>query len=276
MLRSAKSLEKSKKQRQKFPDILDKVVETSDIILEVLDARFIEKTRNLEIEKAIKKRKKPLIYVLNKADLIKTFQIPKKTIDSLRPYVFVSAIKRNGGKELRNKIKIIAKNVAKPEDKERISVGVIGYPNTGKSSIINLLTGKSSARIGAAAGFTKGIQKLKLSSNIVLLDSPGVIPDKEYSSSNQIQMSKHAIVGARDYHRIKNPELVISELVKQYKNEFEKYYKTQINDSEEFLEEVGKKSHILKKGGIVNTDQVARKILRDWQEGKISINQIHQ
>jgi len=264
-------LEKSKKQKSKFPELLEKVIDHSDMVLEVLDSRFIEKTRNLEIEKLIKKQKKPLIYVLNKSDLINVSKIPKKTLDSLRPYVFISAINRKGGRQLRDKIKIISRQVIRIKKEERVSVGVIGYPNTGKSSVINLLTGKSSARIGAAAGFTKGIQKLKLSSDIVLLDSPGVIPEIDYSSSDKIQMSKNAILGARDYHKIKEPEIVISELIKEYKEDFERTYNTKIEDSEDLLEEVGKKLNIFKKGGMVNTDQVARRILKDWQHGKIRI-----
>jgi hypothetical protein len=62
--------ENLKKQRQKYPDVLLKVVETSDIILEVLDARFFQEMRNAEIEKMITSKGKKIIYVLNKSDLV--------------------------------------------------------------------------------------------------------------------------------------------------------------------------------------------------------------
>ena len=65
-----KKLANLKKQRQKYPALLDKIIEVSDIILEVLDARFIKETRNREFEKRAKASKKKIIYVLNKADLV--------------------------------------------------------------------------------------------------------------------------------------------------------------------------------------------------------------
>ena len=268
-LRSSKKLSKIRKQRKKFPELLKNLVETSDIILEVLDARFIEETRNEEIEKLIHDSGKQILYVLNKADLRKKVEVKKFLSENLRPFSFVSALKRMGSKDLRNKIKALSKKVETKEDK--IFVGVIGYPNTGKSSLINLLIGKSSAKIGATAGFTKGLQKLKLSRDIVLIDSPGVIPNKEYSSIDSDKISKHVMVGARDYHKVRDPEIVVSRMMDKYSEAFENFYKLKVNDAEELIEILGKKRNILKKGGVINTDRVARLIIKDWQDGKIII-----
>ncbi|MCD4666760.1 50S ribosome-binding GTPase, partial [archaeon] len=149
------------------------------------------------------------------------------------------------------------------------SVGVIGYPNTGKSSIINLLIGKKSAKTGAVAGFTKGLQKLKLSRDIVLVDSPGVIPKREYSSVDAEKISQHAMIGARDYHKIKEPELTVAHLIKMRKPLFEDFYKIKFKDAEDFIEKLGKKKNIFKKHGEINEDKVARLIVKDWQSGKI-------
>jgi len=264
--RAEKGLKKARKQRKKFPELLTKVVETSDIILQVLDSRFIEETRNREIESLIKRKGKKILYVLNKSDLVKKEKL--KGLKEVIPYVLVSATKRNGGKELRDKIKYLSRTI-KSDTSERFSVGVIGYPNTGKSSIINLLIGKKSAKTGATAGFTKGLQKLKLTKDIVLVDSPGVIPIREYSSIDAEKISQHAMIGARDYHKIKEPELTVSHLIKMRKSLFEDFYKIKFKDAEDLIEKLGKKKNILKKGGVVNEDKTARLIVKDWQEGKI-------
>lgn len=267
-------IEKINKQRQKYPSIAKKIVDSSDIILEVLDARFIEDTRNVELEQVIKRKGKIIIYVLNKSDLIDVKKIKKKDLVDLHPNVFVSCNSRNGSKDLREKIKIESKKIKEPVDKrfDKITVGVIGYPNTGKSSLINLLIGKSSAGTGAEAGFTKGIQKLKLTSEIVLLDSPGVIPDKEYSGEKKEAIAKHAKVGGRSYSQVKDPEFVVAKLMEEFPNVLEKFYKIKAKkDSEILFEELGRKKSFLKKGDKVNVDQTARFILRDWQEGKIKI-----
>lgn len=260
-------------EKAKYPELADKIIQMSDIILEILDARFIQETRNPELEKQIKKQDKKIIYVFNKADLVDLRKIKEEEIGSLTPKVFVSCITRKGGKELRNKIKITAHNVLKPVDKAlgKITVGIIGYPNTGKSSIINLLVGKPSAGIGADAGFTKGIQKVNLTSNIVLLDSPGVIPKKEYSSSNIMAMSQHTKVGARSSSQVKYPEVAVSEIMREFPSLLENFYRIDADgNAETLIEELGRRKGLLVKGNEIDEDKTARMILKDWQEGRIN------
>ena len=74
-----------RKQKKKYVLIAENVIEMSDIILEILDSRFPEKTKNPEITSIIKKQNKRIIYVLNKSDLVK-----KKIAPTFFPFVFVS------------------------------------------------------------------------------------------------------------------------------------------------------------------------------------------
>src|SRR4030042_2166696 len=110
-----------------------------DIILEILDARFPKEMQNKEIEKLIKDKGKKVIYVLNKSDLT------RKRDKSLNPRVFVSCKNRKGINELRDKIKQEAAKFKSTGDFNRVHVGIVGYPNTGKSSLINLLIRRTSA-----------------------------------------------------------------------------------------------------------------------------------
>jgi len=264
-------LENIRKQKKKYPALAREVVNASDIVLQVLDARFIEETRNKEIEEYIKKRKKKIIFVLNKSDLLS--KKDKEKLTELFPYVFISAKTRKGSKDLRKRIRIESKKILKPvADTGKISIGVVGYPNTGKSSLINMLIGKHKAGTGADAGFTKGLQKLNLSENLQLLDSPGIIPEKEYSNIKSEKISKHTKVGGRSYSQVKNPDMVIADIMKTHKGLLEKNYKIKAKgNSEILLEELGKSKGFLKKGGIVDEDKTARFILKDWQTGKIKI-----
>ncbi len=264
-------LENIKKQKAKYPVLAEKVVRMSDIILEILDSRFIKETRNPELEKQIKREGKKIIYIFNKSDLIDVKKVSEED-KMLNPKSFVSCTERRGIKELRNKIKALSSQIETPVDRilNKITVGVIGYPNTGKSSVINLLTGKNSAGIGADAGFTKSIQKIRLTSEIVLLDSPGVIPCREYSTSDNKTWSRNTKVGARSYGQVKNPEVVVSDLMKEYSMLLENFYKISAEGNPEILiEELGRKKGFLNKGNIVDEDKTARFIIKDWQRGKI-------
>jgi hypothetical protein len=261
--RSMKKLRNLTKQRGKYPVLLENLIDISDIILEIFDARFPKEMQNKEIEKLIKAKGKQIIYVLNKSDLT------RKRDKSLNPRVFVSCKNRTGITELRNMIKQEAHKVRTKGNYQFVQVGVIGYPNTGKSSLINLLVGKNLAKTGSEAGFTKGIQKLRLTENIHLFDSPGVIPAEDYSMTDEGKIAQHAKIGGRSHNQVKNPELAINEIVKSNKEDLERFYNLKFDDAEDLIDLIGHKGGFLKKGGEVNSDRTARLILKDWQAGII-------
>ena len=265
--RRNRHIENIKKQKPKIPDLIDKLIKISDVILEVIDARFIQDTRNIEIENMIKKLGKRIIYVINKSDLIALKQLKEKLEKiELKPYVLVSCKYKKGVNELRTRIKIEISKI--PKEHERFHVAVIGYPNTGKSSLINLLTGRGYAKVASEAGFTKGIQKIRLFSDVLLLDSPGIIPKRENLKEEDV-IAKHARIGVRTYDKIKEPDLIVLKLTKQYPGIIEKFYGfnlTEIADVNDFIEKLGRKKNFLKKGNQVDEDKTSRLVLRDIQE----------
>jgi len=276
----ANKLGKAKKNRGKDPNthrhrpsvpyIIESIIEQADIILEVLDARFIEKTRNIEVEEKVKKLGKILIYVLNKSDLVDIKKIEQEVeLEKLRPYLFFSARKRKGSLTLKRLIKIEAGKL----NKDAVNVGVVGYPNTGKSSLTNYITGKSSAKTSPVAGYTKGIQKIKLSQGLYLIDTPGIIPPSEkFSVNNKEYQVKHAQIGAITWDKAKNPDMVVARLMKDYPEILEKHYEIKVDgDSDLLIEKLGEKLNYLKKGNKTDEVRTAKKILKDWQEGKIIV-----
>ena len=267
------NIENLRKQRKKYPSIAEKIVENSDIILQVLDSRFPEETRNPELEEEIEKKGKKLIYVFNKSDLVDKKKLKK--FHYLNPRAIISCTAFQNIKDLRDLIKRTAKKIEKPVDKDKlgkISVGVIGYPNTGKSSLINILIGKSSAGVGSDAGFTKSLQKLKLSDEINLIDSPGVIPQKEYSSSDSEKIAMHTKLGGRSYSQVKEAEMVVANLMRDYSKQIEKFYDIKAKgDSEILIEELGKRKGFFKSKGLIDEDKTARVVLKDWQKGNIKV-----
>ncbi len=267
--RKKENPESHNQHRIEYPELVMKVISEAEVILEVLDARFWRETRNYEIEKEIRKKGKKIIYVLNKSDLVDRKKIVAEMISNkMLPYVFVSCKNRKGSSDLRKKIKIEAKRL----NMKAVLIGLIGYPNTGKSSLINLLKGTRVARVSPESGYTKGIQRVKISEGIYLIDTPGVIPSYENANKEDKDLFKHAQINVRVWDKIREPEMVINSLIEKYKGIIEKFYSVDSEgDSEILLEKLGRKKGFLLKGNEVDKDRTARQILRDFQEGKIRI-----
>ncbi len=235
-----------------FWDAVNKVIEQADIIVEVLDARYIEGTRNQELEDKAKAAGKKVILAINKSDLIS-----KSAIDRSKG-IYISATKEWGMGELRR-----AMFADIDKTKEKNIIGVVGYPNVGKSSVINALTGKEAALTSPQSGFTKGRQLIKMKEGLYMLDTPGVLPYMEKDKA------KHALISATDFSKIKDPESVALELIESNGEQIKRHYQVKGEDSEEILEEVAKRLGKLKKGGVPDTMNAARTIIMDWQRGNI-------
>ena len=259
------------KHKKVISKMTSEVINMSDIILEVLDSRFIEKTRNIEVEKLIKERGKNIIYVLNKSDLAdKETQLLDAKGISLYPYVSISCKSGMGVKELRNRIKIEVKRLKISDKHKKAHIGVVGYPNTGKSSLINILARKGSAGVSQQAGFTKGIQKVRLTEEILLLDSPGIFPLGENSNTELKDLKKHADIGARTYDKIKNPLFVVAGIMKENPGLLDSFYNIDSKDDPQILlEELGRKKGLILKGNKIDIDRTARIVLKAWQKGDI-------
>lgn len=237
--------------------IVNKVISDSDVLLMVLDSRMVEESLNKEIEAKVAKVGKPLIYVINKADLVEKTQMEvyKK---HLKPCVFISATKHLGGSYLRDAI------AKKAPSTGEYKVGVLGYPNTGKSSVINMLKGRGAAKTSPTSGYTKGVQLIRINKRMLVLDTPGVLPYGEKDEAKQAMMS------ARTFGDVKDPEGTCLKLLETFPKPIEKYYEvSHDNDPEVVLEAIALKLKKLKKGGVADMDATARVVLRAWQTGRI-------
>ncbi|MEM5872143.1 MAG: GTPase [Candidatus Aenigmatarchaeota archaeon] len=256
------------KRKVNFWKVVKKVIKKADIILLLLDARFVEETRNKELEHKIKSAKKPLIYVITKADLVSRESLENwKKI--LKPSVFVSSKKREGRRILKQRI--IIEGERHYGKKEKFVVGVLGYPNVGKSSLINYMKGKHSAPTSIISSYTKGMQLIKIDRRIYFIDTPGVIPYKENDEF------KHAVTSVKDYTKIKNPDLVVIKIMRMFPGMIESYYNVPLEeDKEKTLEKIAFKKNFIRKGGEADIRRAAVSILKDYQTGKIKINRDNQ
>ena len=242
-----------------FWKVVNDVIKDADVLLLLLDARLIYETMNAEIENKVRKAGKPLIYVITKSDLADK-NVIEKWKRQIKPCVFVSAKEYHGLKMLRNRILIEGKrNLV-----DKVTVGVLGYPNVGKSSLINSMRGRKSAPTSILSGYTKGLQKIKSDNKITFLDTPGVIP---YQEKDEV---KHSLIGTIDFTKTREPDMIVMELMGKFPGKIEAFYDVaQDEDPELTIEHISMKNNVLKKGGKLDIMRMSRMILKDWQKGVI-------
>jgi ribosome biogenesis GTPase A len=247
-------------------EIVKKIVMKADVIIMVMDARMPDLSRNEQLESMVARMNKKLLLAFNKIDLVSEEYL--KFLRKRHQHAFFVSGPRNLGiNKLRRAIMIAAKR----EGIENPKVGVVGYPNVGKSAIINALAHRSKALMSSIAGTTKGVQIIKAGS-LHVLDSPGVFP----YGDDEIKLG---ILAAKNPDRVKNPELLACEIIKMFLSTkwrgLEDFYGIRVDEEEpdayEIMLEIGKTRKFLLKGGVIDERRTALQIIRDWQDGRLRI-----
>ncbi len=238
-----------------FWGVVKGVISEADVLLEVIDASASAQTRNSDIEHMAQRSGKILIYVLNKSDLANKAALDKLR-KSLVPSVAISCKDYSGIDFLRERILIEAKR--KGIDKPR--VGVIGYPNMGKSSVINALSRSGKARTSNNSGFTHGKQYIN-TSQFYLIDTPGVIP---YGEDDVV---KNTIIGIKTESNDPESDLIL--VMQAYPGLVESHYGVPVEeDKEETLSKIAIKLNCLKKQRLADSPRAAKVIIRWLREGR--------
>ena len=245
-----------------FWPVVKRVVKDSDIILLIGDVRMPELSFNPKLREMIAFHGKQLVVVFTKEDLVSSNYL-NSVKEKYKDAFFVSGTQNRGISRLKVHLMIMAKRFKIKEPR----IGVVGYPNVGKSAIINALAKREKAKVSKRAGTTRGIQRIKAGS-LLVLDSPGVIPfeDKEISLG---------VLGAKDPEKLRNVERAAFEIIKIFldynRKSLEDLYGIKIEggDYSSIFEEIGRKKGFLLKGGIVDERRVAFLILKDWHKGKL-------
>ncbi|MGC8815658.1 MAG: GTPase, partial [bacterium] len=178
------------------------MIKKINTIIYVIDSRIFELTFDLGILNQFKLKDKILIIFFNKTDLIDKEQQEKlqnfinniksnsdKIKNNLKLKEFLIIV---GNKDKINELKKALKEIANKE--LFINVVVIGYPNVGKSTIINKLIKRSKAKVEDKVGTTRSLQWFSIEYNIKILDSPGIILPKNISLENALILHKFNII----------------------------------------------------------------------------------
>ena len=245
--------------------MLARVVRRGDVVVEVVDIRDPINTRSRRLEQMANTLGKEILIVLNKSDLV-----PRRVAERWKRIIegqgfevlYVSSRMRLGTRMLRGAIKALA------GQKPFVAV-VVGYPKTGKSSIINAIRGRKGAQtspIPGTHGYTKALQLLKIEPGFYMLDTPGVIPVEGGWPE--------AIIRGRSPEELKDPippaTALIQKILKYNPNAIKEAYGIGEMDPYRILEEYAiKRGWYYKKSREPLVEEAARAIIRDYHKAKI-------
>ncbi len=248
-----------------------------DGFIYILDARCPNSCLNPEFVKVVKG--KPIIYVLNKADLV-----TEQDLQAFTRYfkaksgscISLNATKSGTSKVIISELNRVFARVLQENKQKGVTfikrLMILGVPNSGKSSIVNNLANKGKAVTGNKAGVTKSKQWVNLNNNFCIMDTPGVLLPKIKDEDTAFNL---AIVGSIKDEVLNIVEVALS-LLKKLDNIdpsliISKYGVVNEYNTEyvEKLNQIALKRGCVKKGGVPDTERAAKMLLTDFRAGKL-------
>ena len=266
------------------------VLKAADVLLEVIDARDPMGCRCVALEDAVMQRftNKRIILILNKVDLVPP-DVTQRWLTYLRQYFptlpFKASTQKKGemgsaagagklssyGSEAYggDQLLQLLKNYARSRNlKTAVTVGLLGYPNVGKSSVINSLKRARAVSVGATPGLTTHAQTISLDKNVKLMDCPGIVFARAVTEEEQADV---ALRNAVRVEKLEDPSVPVAAILRRVPATQleEQYGVASFAGVEDFLTLVAAKRGHLRKGGAADQDAAARAVLIDWNNGAI-------
>ena len=280
-------------EQRTFHKELSTVLKAADILLEVIDARDPMGCRCLPLEDAVlaKCRTKKIVLILNKVDLVPP-DVTQRWLKYLRQYFPTLPFKAStqnqrelgrgaqsasvgklssygseayGGEALLQLLKNYSRSI---NMKTAITVGIVGYPNVGKSSVINSLKRARAVHVGAAPGVTTHAQLVAIDSKVKLMDCPGIIFARAQTEEERAEVMLRNCVRVE---KLDDPAVPVEAILRKVPAEQlrRKYAVGAYEGALEFLTLVAAKQGKLRKGGAPDHEAAARAVLHDWNAGVI-------
>ncbi len=252
--------------------MMEKHLSIVDGVVFVLDARCPAASFNQRLKRLA--GAKPVLYVLNKGDLAdeRADILLQKIRDKGAAAIKINAVNSGSRRDISGAIdKLVAEKRERAALKGQSKVFrfmIAGVPNTGKSTLINLLAGSRRAETGDKAGVTRGKQWIRCD-GFELLDTPGTMPP---AFENQQLARRLAYVGSINDDILDLDDValeLLKELSEKYPSRLKERYDVSDGTPLEMLEGVCKKRGFLLRGGDYDYERGERAVIDDFRKGKL-------
>ena len=260
-----------------------------DVVIEIRDARIPISSQNPDMQELIKNKKQ--IIILNKSDLADEKETAKWINYFKNNKISAISTNSNSGDGIQKAIKEI-ENIMKDDkilQEQRGRVGkptrvlILGIPNVGKSSFINRVSKKTTMIVGNKPGVTKQKQWIRLSNNIELLDTPGVLWPKFESQEVALNLAFTGTIKDDILPKVEVAYRLLKYLLENYEYNVIKRYKIEKEQLDEILSQdneenvniyevmclIGKKRGCIVSGGNIDDEKVSNIILDDFRTCKL-------
>ena len=251
---------------------LIKILPQADLVIEVLDARIPYSSQNPLL--ANLRKDKPCIKLLNKSDLADP-AVLSEWRERLEVDSSVKSLSCNHQDAAINKLPGLCRAMfpARANRSSMIYALITGIPNVGKSTLINRLAGRVIAKTGNEAALTRLQQRIEISSELTLIDTPGMLWPKIENENSGYRL---AATGA-----IRDTAIDLQDIAWFVADFFRRHYADQIMerfgfeqmpDTEtELIEAIAKKRGCIKSGGAVDFEKISRLIIAELRNGDLGV-----
>ena len=249
-------------------------VKIIDVIIEIFDARAPLSSINEHLEKVTAHKKK--LYIFSKCDLAdpeQTKKWAKKLSTSDSKVLTVDLCDKSSYNVISHALIELGKSkwdkeMARGMKPQPIRTMIIGIPNVGKSSLINLLAKRKAAGVQNKPGYTRGEQWIRVNKDLLLLDTPGILP---MSYDNKEKAANLALIGSIREDILPNNELVdyLLELLKnKYPNALkERFGIEQITIHKEVCSIIADRRKLIKANNELDILKAESLLLKEFKDG---------
>ena len=278
---------------KKTRELIESHLKLVDVVAEICDARIPRSSRNPILAEMTASKER--ILILNKSDLAdeettKNWldHIRRNEMNNIRTVLPLNSMAGQGVSALTNKLEKIAedKAAANPAKAQKpLRLMIVGVPNSGKSSLINRLTGRKAAQTGDRPGVTRGKQWLTLENGIQLLDTPGILWPKfedpnvglnlafcgsirdEIMDISELGLELIKVLNAK-YYELINARYSLDSI--EYSEDDDRFsYESGLDQNLMIMEKISINRGFLLSGKRIDYERTARTLLDEFRAGKL-------